>query len=49
MRIQDAGTNTNQVVGGKIKILNVKINDGTSNYAGVGTGFTVSFDAKLYN
>jgi hypothetical protein len=48
VRIQDAGTNTNQVVGGKIKILNVKINDGTSNYAGVGTGFTVSFDAANF-
>jgi hypothetical protein len=48
VRIQDAGTNTNQVVGGKIKILNVKINDGTSNYAGVGSTFTVSFTATNF-
>ncbi len=48
VRIQDAGTNTNQVVGGKIKMLNVKINDGTSNYAGVGSTFTVAFDAANF-
>lgn len=48
VRIQDAGTNTNQVVAGKIKMLNVKINDGTSNYAGVGTSFTVAFDAANF-
>ena len=48
VRIQDAGTNTNQVGGGKIKILNVKINDGTSNYTGVGSSFTVSFPAANF-
>lgn len=35
VRIQDAGTNTNQVTGGKIKLTNVKINDGTSQFGGV--------------
>ncbi|CAM2927124.1 hypothetical protein SAMN05444143_105110 [Flavobacterium succinicans] len=48
VRIQDKATNDNQVNGGvekigKIKMLNVKINDGTSQYAGVGTTFTVTF------
>ena len=43
VRIQDAATNTNQVSGGKIKMLNLKINDGTSQYTGVGIGFTVAF------
>lgn len=48
VRIQDAATNTNQVTGGKIKILNMKINDGTSQFAGVGTGFTVAFPTGNY-
>ncbi|MGV1011538.1 MAG: hypothetical protein ACOYBS_03745 [Flavobacterium sp.] len=48
IRIQDAGTNTNQVNGGKIKILNVKITDGTSNYAGVGTTFVVAFGSTNF-
>jgi hypothetical protein len=43
VRIQDKSTNDNQVTGGKIKMLNVKINDGTSQFAGVGTTFTVDF------
>ena len=43
VRIQDKSTNDNQVNGGKIKMLNVKINDGTSQFAGVGTTFTVDF------
>jgi hypothetical protein len=37
VRIQDATTNTDQVTGGKIKLLDVKINDGTSQFAGAGT------------
>jgi hypothetical protein len=37
VRIQDAATNTDQVTGGKIKLLNVKINDGTSQFAGAGS------------
>lgn len=37
VRIQDAATNTGQVDTGKIKLTNVKINDGTSQYAGAGT------------
>ena len=48
VRIQDAATNTNQVTGGKIKLSNVKINDGTSQSAGVGTAFTVAFPAGNY-
>lgn len=42
VRIQDANTNTNQVNGGKIKILNIKI-DGTTPQTGVGAVFTVAF------
>ena len=48
VRIQDATTNTNQVTGGKIKLSNVKINDGTSLSAGVGTAFTVAFPVGNY-
>lgn len=48
VRIQDAATNTNQVAGSKIKLLNVKISDGTSQFAGVGTGFTVVFPTGTY-
>ncbi len=48
VRIQDASTNTNQVTGGKIKLINVQINDGTSQFAGVGTGFTVVFPTGNY-
>ena len=45
VRIQDAATNTNQVTGGKIKILNIKI-DGTTPQTGVGSSsFTVAFPA----
>lgn len=42
VRIQDAATNTDQVATGKIKLLNVKIDSGISQFAGV-TGFTVNF------
>ncbi len=35
VRIQDVPTNTDQVTGGKIKLLNVKIIDGTSQFGGV--------------
>jgi hypothetical protein len=49
VRIQDAITNTNQVNGGKIKILNVKIMDAaTTNYAGIGSAFTVAFGAANF-
>ena len=48
VRIQDKSTNDNQVTGGKIKMLNVKINDGTSQFAGVGTTFTVAFPTANY-
>lgn len=48
VRIQDLKTNVNQVTGGKIKLLNVKINDGTSQSAGVGTDFTVAFPVGNY-
>jgi hypothetical protein len=47
VRIQDTQTNTDQVNGNKIKLLNVKINDGTSQSAGV-TGVTVNFPAANY-
>ena len=36
VRIQDAGTNTDQVNGNKIKLTALKILDGTSEYAGAG-------------
>lgn len=47
VRIQDAATNTNQVTGGKIKLTNVKINDGTSQFEGV-TGITPVFAPANY-
>lgn len=47
VRIQDAGTNTDQVNGGKIKLTNVKINDGTSQSAGAGT-VSVAFPTGNY-
>lgn len=43
VRIQDVGTNTDQVATGKIKILNVKINDGTAPFTAAGD-FTITFD-----
>jgi hypothetical protein len=46
-RIQDAATNTGQVNTSKIKLTNVKINDGTSQFAGA-SGVTVSFLAADY-
>lgn len=48
VRIQDAATNTNQVDGGKIKMLNVKITDGTSQFAAKDATFTVTFPAGNY-
>ena len=48
VRIQDKATFDNQVTGGKIKMLNVKINDGTSQFGGVGTTFTVAFPNGNY-
>jgi hypothetical protein len=47
VRIQDAGTNTDQVTGGKIKLTNVKINDGTSQFAGAGS-LVVTFPSGKY-
>lgn len=44
VRIQEAATNTNQVTGGKIKLLNVKVDDATTPLTGTGaTGFTIAF------
>ncbi|MBP4138097.1 hypothetical protein [Flavobacterium geliluteum] len=44
VRIQEAATNTNQVSGGKIKMLNVKVVDAATALTGTGaTGFTVAF------
>lgn len=47
VRIQDAATNTDQVNGNKIKLTSVKINDGTSQFAGAGT-VSVSFPSSQY-
>lgn len=47
VRIQDNNTNNNQVNGGKIKLFNVKINDGTSQSAGAGT-VVVNFMSENY-
>ncbi|PXY40162.1 hypothetical protein DMB65_13930 [Flavobacterium cheongpyeongense] len=44
VRIQESTTNTNQVAGGKIKILNAKIEDAATTLTGTGaTGFTITF------
>ena len=43
VRIQEAVTNTNQVVTGKIKMLDVKITDTNTVQWGAGAAFTVSF------
>lgn len=48
VRIQDTGTNTNQVNAGKIKMLNVKITDGTSQFAAKDATFTVTFPTGNY-
>ena len=42
VRIQDSATNNDQVNGGKIKLNNVQINDGTSQFAGA-AAITVDF------
>ncbi|WP_396138241.1 hypothetical protein [Flavobacterium sp.] len=47
VRIQDAGTNTDQVNGSKIKLTAVKINDGTSQFAGAGV-ISVTFPSGQY-
>jgi hypothetical protein len=47
VRIQDNNTNNNQVNGGKVKLLNVKINDGTTQFAGAGT-ILVNFPSSNY-
>ena len=43
VRIQEAATNTNQVNGNKIKMLNVKISDNTPLFGGGVSTFTVAF------
>jgi uncharacterized membrane protein len=48
VRIQDANTNTNQVNGGKIKLLNVKIGDSTPQTGAGSSSFTVSFPVGNY-
>jgi hypothetical protein len=48
VRIQDTATNTNQVVGGKIKLLNVTIKDGTSLFGGVAATFDIAFPVGNY-
>jgi len=47
VRIQDAATNTDQVNGSKIKLLDVKINDGTPQVGGV-PAITVNFPPANY-
>ena len=47
VRIQDAATNTDQVNGSKIKLTAVKINDGTSQFAGAGV-ISVTFPTGQY-
>lgn len=48
VRIQDAGTNTDQVNANKIKLTSVKVNDGTTEYAGAGT-LSVTFPSGQFN
>lgn len=48
VRIQDTATNNDQVTGGKIKLVNVKINDGTSQFAAKDATFTVTFPSGNY-
>ena len=48
VRIQDAATNTNQVLTGKIKMLNVKIADNTSLWGAGAAGFTINFPTANY-
>lgn len=47
VRIQDAATNNDQVNGNKITINGIKINDGTSQYAGAGS-LSVLFPSSKY-
>jgi hypothetical protein len=47
VRIQDANTNVNQVDGSKIKLTNIKINDGTSMFSGAGS-IAVTFPAGQF-
>ena len=47
VRIQDANTNVNQVDGSKIKLTNIKINDGTSEFSGAGS-IAVTFPAGQF-
>jgi hypothetical protein len=47
VRIQDNPTNNDQVNGAKIKLLNVQINDGTSQTAGA-AGIMVNFSGTNY-
>lgn len=47
VRIQDAATNTDQVNASKIKLTNVQINNGTSQFA-AGASFTVAFPSGQY-
>ncbi len=47
VRIQDNATNTDQISSGKVKLLNVQINDGTSQSAGA-VGVIVNFAPSNY-
>ena len=48
IRIQDANTNTNQVIGNKIKLTNVKINGGTTELGAGAATFSVAFPAGQF-
>lgn len=48
VRIQDDVTNIDQVNSGKIKMLNVKITDGTPMYLAAGTAFSVAFPSANF-
>ncbi|MBF0693808.1 MAG: hypothetical protein IR153_01970 [Flavobacterium sp.] len=48
VRIQDADTNTDQVLGGKIKLTNLKISDNTTPFAAAGATFTVNFPENMW-
>jgi hypothetical protein len=48
IKIQDAGTNTNQVNGSKIKLTNIKITNTTQEIAGATSSIVVSFPSGQY-
>ena len=49
VRIQDAATNTDQVNASKIKLTNVKINNGTTDIGAGSSSFTVAFPVGQFS